>query len=67
MLFKIPFIGFMTGFIRTKLGWFLAILIPSALLVGFLIKDYPQQVHFSVPLGNILVRFISPLYPHSLD
>jgi signal peptidase I len=39
VFFKIPLIGFVTGFIRTKLGWFLTILIPTAVLIGFLIKD----------------------------
>jgi signal peptidase len=39
VFFKIPLIGFMTGFIRTKLGWFLTILVPTAVLIGFLIKD----------------------------
>ena len=43
VLFKIPFIGFLIGFIRTKLGWFSAILIPSALLAGFLIKDILKE------------------------
>ncbi len=43
MLFKIPFIGFLAGFIRTKLGWFLTILIPSAVLAGFLIKDILKE------------------------
>jgi len=28
-----------TSFVQTKLGWFLAIIIPGALLVGWLAKD----------------------------
>jgi signal peptidase I len=43
MLFKVPLVGFMTGFIRTKMGWFLAILLPAAALVGWLIKDILKE------------------------
>ena len=42
-LFKIPYVGFVTHFIRTKLGWFLMIIIPAALLVGWLAKDIVKE------------------------
>jgi len=38
-LFRIPYVGYVTSFVQTKLGWFLAIIIPGALLVGWLAKD----------------------------
>ena len=38
-IFKVPFIGFILNFIRTKFGWFLVILLPAAILIGLLIKD----------------------------
>lgn len=38
-LFKIPYVGFVTSFVQTKFGWFLAIIIPAALLVAWLVKD----------------------------
>ena len=38
-LFKIPFVGYVLNFIHTKLGWFLTIIIPGALLVLWLTKD----------------------------
>jgi len=38
-LFKIPYIGYVTSFVQTKFGWFLAIIIPAALLVAWLVKD----------------------------
>lgn len=38
-LFRIPYIGYLTYFIRTRTGWFLAIMLPAIVLVGFIIKD----------------------------
>ena len=42
-LFKIPYVGFVTTFVRTKIGWFLTIIIPAALLVGWLAKDIVKE------------------------
>ncbi|MFC2056514.1 signal peptidase I [Chloroflexota bacterium] len=42
-LFKIPYVGFLMNFIRTKLGWFLMIIIPGALLVSWLVKDIVKE------------------------
>jgi len=42
-LFKIPYVGHVTSFIQTKLGWFLSIIIPAALLVGWLAKDIVKE------------------------
>jgi len=42
-LFKIPYVGYVTSFIQTKLGWFLSIIIPAALLVGWLAKDIVKE------------------------
>ena len=42
-LFKVPFVGFLTSFIQTKIGWFLAIIIPAALLIGWLAKDIVKE------------------------
>ena len=42
-LFKIPYVGFVTQFVRTKLGWFLTIIIPAALLVCWLAKDIVKE------------------------
>jgi len=42
-LFKIPLVGFLTSFIQTKIGWFLAIIIPAAVLVGWLAKDILKE------------------------
>ncbi|MFC2022191.1 signal peptidase I [Chloroflexota bacterium] len=42
-LFKIPYVGYLTNFIHTKLGWFLTIIIPGALLVLWLAKDIVKE------------------------
>ncbi len=42
-LLKIPYVGFVTNFVRTKLGWFLSIIIPGALLVFWLAKDIVKE------------------------
>ena len=42
-LFKIPYIGYLTSFMRTRLGWFLAIILPAIALVGFIVKDIIKE------------------------
>jgi signal peptidase len=42
-LFKIPFIGFILNFVRTKLGWFLAIIGPTAVLVSLIIWEILKE------------------------
>ncbi len=47
-LFKIPYIGFGLSFIQTKFGWFLAIIIPGALLVGWLVREILKEAFSNV-------------------
>ena len=42
-MFRIPYVGFLTNFIRTKQGWFITIIIPGALLVCWLAKDIVKE------------------------
>lgn len=42
-LFKIPYVGFATRFIQTKLGWFISIIIPATVLVIWLAKDIVKE------------------------
>lgn len=42
-LFKIPFVGYFTRFIQTKLGWFISIIIPAMILVIWLAKDIVKE------------------------
>ena len=51
-LFKIPYVGYMAHFIRTKLGWFLTIIIPAALLVGWLAKDIVKEALSDVNISE---------------
>ena len=43
-LFKIPSLGYVSNFIRTKIGWFLVIVIPSIVLVAFLIRSIRREL-----------------------
>ncbi len=42
-LLKIPYVGYVTNFVQTKLGWFLMIIFPAVLLVGWLAKDIVKE------------------------
>jgi signal peptidase I len=42
-LFRIPYIGYVAGFVRTRLGWLLTIILPSIVLVGFIVKDIIKE------------------------
>ena len=43
-LFRLPYIGFLSYFIRTRLGWFLLIVAPAMFLVALLIRDIIKEV-----------------------
>ncbi len=42
-LFKVPAIGWITNLTNSKKGWFLIVIIPTLILVGFLIKDILKE------------------------
>lgn len=42
-LFKIPYVGLLTNFIRSKVGWFIMIIVPAAVLVLWLAKDIVKE------------------------
>jgi signal peptidase I len=42
-LFRIPYIGYVAGFVRTRPGWLLIIILPSLILVGFIVKDIVKE------------------------
>ena len=42
-LFRIPYVGYVTSFVQTKVGWFVSIIIPAAILVGWLAKDIIKE------------------------
>ena len=42
-LFRIPYVGYVAGFVRTRLGWILAIILPSIVLVSFIVKDIIKE------------------------
>lgn len=38
-LFKVPYMGFLTAFLRTPLGWGILVILPAALLIGYFMRD----------------------------
>ena len=42
-LIKIPYVGYATSFIQTKVGWFITIIIPAMALVVWLAKDIVKE------------------------
>ena len=42
-LFKIPYIGYLSSFMRTRAGWFSLIIAPTVVLVAFIIKDIIKE------------------------
>ena len=51
-IFHVPGIGTVTGFIGTKLGWFLAIILPAVLLLALIIKEIIKEAFRSDPVTN---------------
>ena len=46
-LFKIPYLGFIINFTKSKLGYFLVILAPATVLVALLVKDILKEAFSS--------------------
>jgi signal peptidase len=42
-LFKIPYVGYFTRFVQTKVGWIITIIVPALVLVGWLAKDIVKE------------------------
>ena len=42
-LFRIPYIGFVANFVRTRVGWFAAIIVPTTVILGLIIKDILKE------------------------
>lgn len=42
-LFKVPYLGYLSSFIRTKVGWFVCIILPAMLLVALIIREIVRE------------------------
>ena len=60
-LFKLPYIGYATYFIRTKMGWWLTIILPTVVLVGFIIKDILKEAFRGEPQPRTAVVSKQPM------
>jgi len=38
-LCKIPYLGFLSAFVRTPLGWGVLVILPAVLLIGYFVRD----------------------------
>ena len=38
-LFKVPYMGFLSSFVRTSLGWGVLVIVPAVLLIGYFMRD----------------------------
>ena len=43
-IFHIPYVGLVSGFLKTRLGWFVGVILPALVLIGFIIKDIVKEV-----------------------
>jgi signal peptidase I len=60
-LFKIPYIGYLSNFVRTRLGWFLAIILPAMVLVGFIVKDIIKEALKNENRGKNTLKTYKPV------
>ena len=42
-MLKIPFVGYALSFIQSRVGWFVAIILPAAVLVGLMVKEIIKE------------------------
>ena len=43
-LFRIPYLGYISTYARTKQGWFLVVVLPASILIGFLIREIQKEL-----------------------
>lgn len=42
-LLRIPYVGRLSVFVHTKVGWFLLVIIPAAVLIGLIVKEIVKE------------------------
>jgi signal peptidase len=42
-ILHIPYVGLVSGFLKTRLGWFICVILPALCLIGFLIRDIVKE------------------------
>ena len=55
-IFRIPYVGYVAGFLRTRPGWLLSIVLPSIVLVGFIVKDIIKEASRNEKSEKIVVK-----------
>jgi signal peptidase I len=55
-IFRIPYVGYVAGFLRTRPGWLLSVVLPSIVLVGFIVKDIIKEASRNEKSEKIVVK-----------
>ena len=55
-IFRIPYVGYVAGFLRTRPGWLLSIVLPSIVLVGFIVKDIIKEASRNEKSEKIIIK-----------
>jgi signal peptidase len=42
-IFHIPYVGLVSAFLKTRLGWFVCVILPALCLIGLLIRDIVRE------------------------
>jgi signal peptidase len=42
-MFHVPCVGLVSAFLKTRLGWFVCVILPALCLIGFLIRDIVRE------------------------
>jgi signal peptidase I len=42
-IFHIPYVGLISNFLKTKMGWFVCVILPAACLLGFIVRDIVRE------------------------
>ena len=42
-MFHVPYVGLVSAFLKTRLGWFVGVILPALCLIGFIIRDIVRE------------------------
>ena len=51
-LFKIPYVGYFSNFMRTTVGWLAVVVVPTILLVGFIVRKIIREATGKTERGS---------------
>jgi signal peptidase len=42
-IFHIPYVGLISNFLKTRIGWFVCVILPATCLLGFIVRDIVRE------------------------